>query len=418
MSKGFDGVHLSRTVDAGQGHRARLSFIAGPLTPKRAWGIFGESIRRPFGSRRWALGKGQAGVAMPDVTIAEVASHAGVSPSTVSYVLNGNPKISDHTRERVRASIKALNYRPHAGARALRSGRTDVVALAIPMYEWTNERVVMPFVYGVVEAARRHGWNVMLLTDAEHGAEIDQVVRSKMVDGVVLMEVREDDERVAALSGLEARAVTLGMPLQGSSMPYVDFDFEACGRASVDYLVELGHTQIGLLAAPSGVFNRKLGYAQRLWQGVSERLRELGLDFHGCPMEPTMDGVLDALDGLYKKVPGLTAVVVHNEGSLDTLLQALKQRDKDVPSDLSVLAVCQRDLALRVSPVLTCMDVPAVEMGRGAVELLHAREPTSYLVAPVLVPGASTGPPRSRGRVREALTTRRADKPVGPVRAT
>jgi len=328
---------------------------------------------------------------MPDVTITDVASHAGVSPSTVSYVLSGNRTISEQTRARVRESIRALNYRPHAGARALRSGKTDVVALAVPLYGWANERVVMPFVFGVVDTARRHGWNVMLLTDPEEGSEMDNVVRSRMVDGVILMEVKEDDERAATLEGLGTAAVSLGMPLGRLWMPYVDFDFEAAGRLSVEHLASLGHAQIGLLAAPSGVFEKRLGYAQRLWRGVSDGLSTLGLEFYGCPMEPTMDGALKALDSLYGEAPGLTAFVVHNEGSLETIVQALQRRGKRVPRDVSVLPICQRDLALRVSPPLTCVDVPAVEMGRRAVELLASSEPSSCLLPPVLVPGASTG---------------------------
>ena len=327
---------------------------------------------------------------MADVTIADVASHAGVSASTVSYVLNGNRKSSGCTRERVMASIEELNYRPHAGARALRSGKTDVIALAVPLYEWTNESVVMPFVYGVLDAARRHGWNVMLLTDAERATETDQVVRSRMVDGVILMEVREDDERAATLADLKVRAVSLGMPPKDNTMPYVDFDFEAAGRACVEHLVSLGHTQIGLLAAPSGVFEKRLGYAQRLWRGVSDRLGEMGLEFHGRPMESGMEGSQEALEDLYRRAPGLTAVIVHNEGSLDTVVQAVQQRGKEIPGDLSVLAVCQRDLALRVSPRLTCFDMPAVELGRRAVEMLANGGLTSCLLPPVLVPGAST----------------------------
>lgn len=332
---------------------------------------------------------------MRKVTIAEVASHARVSPSTVSYVLSGNRKISLVTRERVRASIKELDYRPHAGARALRSGKTDVVALAIPLYEWTNGKVLMPFVYGVVDEARRQQWNVVLLTDAEGGTEITQVVRSRMVDGVILMEVRVDDERAAALAGLEVRAVSLGMPVKGTLLPYVDFDFEAAGRVAVEHLVGLGHTRIGLLADPSAVFGKRLGYAWRLWRGVYARLKELGLAFHGCPMEPTVEGTLDALNTLYRQVPGLTGIVVHNEGGLDELAQVLHEHRKEIPADLSVVTVCQREMARRVSPPLTCVDVPAVEMGRRAVQLLATSEPTSYLLPPVLVPGESTAAPPS-----------------------
>ena len=100
------------------------------------------------------------------------------------------------TRRRVETSIRALKYHPHAGARSMRAGRTDVIALVVPISRWSNERVLMPYVYGVLESAREHGWNVMLLTGADGISEIDRVVRGKMVDGLVLMEVLSHDERV------------------------------------------------------------------------------------------------------------------------------------------------------------------------------------------------------------------------------
>ena len=126
---------------------------------------------------------------MPSTTIAEVAKRAGVSPATVSYVLSGNRTISQGTQLRVRRAIEELDYKPHAGARSLRAGKTDMVALVVPFYDWSSEPVLMPFVYGVVQAARQHGWNVVLVT-SDGGSDVNSVVRGKMVDGVVLMEVR------------------------------------------------------------------------------------------------------------------------------------------------------------------------------------------------------------------------------------
>ena len=138
---------------------------------------------------------------MPSTTIAEVAKRAGVSPATVSYVLSGNRTISQGTQLRVRRAIEELDYKPHAGARSLRAGKTDMVALVVPFYDWSSEPVLMPFVYGVVQAARQHGWNVVLVT-SDGGSDVNSVVRGRMVDGVVLMEVRAGDERLEVVQRL------------------------------------------------------------------------------------------------------------------------------------------------------------------------------------------------------------------------
>jgi DNA-binding LacI/PurR family transcriptional regulator len=329
-------------------------------------------------------------------TIAEVARHAGVSPSTVSYVLTGNRSISPETRARVRRSIKELNYRPHAGARSMRAGKTDVVALVVPFYAWSSEQVLMPFVYGVVDEARGHGWNVMLVTSGRGASEVEDVVRSKMVDGVVLMEVRVDDERLRLVERLGVRAVSLGLPCQPSGVPFVDFDFESAGHLCVEHLVGLGHSRIGLLASPPGTFAKKLGYASRLWRGVAHGLEARGLAFHGLPMEPTPDGVGRALDALFEAERELSALIVFNESAVDLLMQALRERGMALPADISVIAVGSAAVMKQVAPPLTYVETPSVEMGRTAVRLLAGGGAGTLLPAK-LVRGASTSSPPGRG---------------------
>ncbi len=344
---------------------------------------------------------------MGNSTIAEVAKHAGVSPSTVSYVLTGNRTISEATRTRVQRAIKDLNYRPHAGARSLRAGKTDVVALVVPLYDWSLEHVLMPFVYGVVDAARCHSWNVMLVTSASDGSEIEDVVGSKMVDGVMLMEVRTYDERLGLVERLGVPAAALGMPCQQTQVPFVDFDFEAAGRLSVERLVSLGHRHIGFLASSPGTFTNNLGYARRMWEGVSAGLGHAGLSFHGMPVEASQEAVGKALYELLDDEPSLSGLIIFNEAALELVMQALRERSKEVPSDVSVIAVASSRVAQHVVPDLTYIEVPSVEMGRAAVELLAGTR-SSGLLPPVLVEGASVGPPRSR------LAARRHDKRTGP----
>ncbi len=248
----------------------------------------------------------------------------------------------------------------------------------------------MPYIYGVVVAARRHGWNVMLVTG--EGADVEEVVGSKMVDGVVLMEVRVDDERLRTIEQLAIPAVCLGMPSEPVTVPFVDFDFQQAGKICVEHLVGLGHSNIGLLASPPGTFQNRLGYAQRLWRGVADSLADAGLPFHGLPVEQTMEGVERALDTLFEEGPALTGLIVHSEGIIDLLMQVLQQRGKVVPDDVSVIAIAWGEATKRVVPPLTYVNVPALEMGSTAIELL-AEQASGTLLPAVLVPGSSVGPP-------------------------
>jgi len=330
--------------------------------------------------------------------ISDVAKHAGVAPSTVSYVLSGNRSISAQTRRRVEASIHALNYRPHAGARSMRAGRTDVIGLVVPIHHWSNERILMPYVYGVLESARQHGWNVVLLTGADGRSEIDQVVRSKMVDGLILMEVLAHDERVPFVADLGGPAVLLGVPDDPMGLPFVDFDFEAAGRMCVDYLADLGHTEIGFFGPPQGIFDMGLGYAFRTRRGIAEGLARRRLEFHDHTAETTPEGVQSTLHRLFEEVPGLTALIVHNEGVLDLVLQGLERLGRAVPDDVSVMAIARDVIAQQVVPPVTCVAVPADEMGRQAIDLLSCWDgsPVRRLLAPTVLRGASDSRPPSR----------------------
>ncbi|HUC14374.1 MAG TPA: LacI family DNA-binding transcriptional regulator [Acidimicrobiales bacterium] len=333
-------------------------------------------------------------------TIQDVAKAAGVAPSTVSYVLSGNRSISPETQARVQKSIRALKYRPHAGARAMRAGRTDVIALVVPFHTWTHERSLMRFVYSVADAARAHGWNVMLLTAADGKAEIERVVRSNMVDGLILMEVGLRDERVPLLAGLGQPAALLGAPEDPAGLPCVDFDFEEAAHLCVEHMVGLGHREIGFIGPPQGVYDGGVGFALRTHRGVSDKLAEHGLAFHSVAAEPNLEGAHVALRSLFGEAPKLTALVVNNEGVLDLVVEGVRQLGKKVPRDISIVAIARDEIALQVTPPLTYVGVPADDLGRRAVELLasqRGQESGAVLLPPTLVRrGSDSAPIRAR----------------------
>ena len=93
----------------------------------------------------------------PPITIQDVARHAGVAPSTVSYVLSGKRVISATTRQRVLASIRVLGYHPHAGARALASNRSNVIALVVPLRAGMHLPVMLQFALSVATTAFGYG---------------------------------------------------------------------------------------------------------------------------------------------------------------------------------------------------------------------------------------------------------------------
>ena len=145
------------------------------------------------------------------MNIGEIARRAGVSRSTVSYVLSGKRPVSEATRHRIQAVIDELDYRPNASARALKEGRTRTLGLVIPPASQRLTDMQLGFVASVVEAAARADLDVLLSpSGGDHDRSFERIVSGRRVDGVVLMEIRLEDDRVTRLSRAGLPFVTIG----------------------------------------------------------------------------------------------------------------------------------------------------------------------------------------------------------------
>ncbi|MFI8533137.1 LacI family DNA-binding transcriptional regulator [Streptomyces aquilus] len=331
------------------------------------------------------------------VKITDVARHAGVSPSTVSYVLSGKRPISEETRQRVEAAIRRLGYRPHAGARALASSRSNVLALVVPLRAGIHVPVVMQFAVSVVTTARRHDHDVLLLTQEEGEEGLRRVADTALVDGFVVMDVQLDDPRLPLLRSLERPSVMIGFPSDAEGLTCIDLDFKAAGEACVEHLARLGHRVVALVGSPPEVYVRQTAFAQRVVQGFTAAAARGHLASSVHPCEATPAAAREVAEHLLREQPALTGVVVHNEAVLEPLVDAFEQLGLRVPTDLSVTAICPDELAENLRVPLTSVALPSAEVGERAVELLMRKldaktTPEATLLPPRMTERASTAP--------------------------
>ncbi|MFI6094669.1 LacI family DNA-binding transcriptional regulator [Lentzea sp. NPDC051213] len=307
------------------------------------------------------------------VTIADVARHAGVAPSTVSYVLTGKRSISADTKSKVRESIRALGYHPHAGDRALAAGRVNVIGLVLPLRAGLHLPAMMRFVAAVVTSARRHGMDVLLMTAENSAPGLRRIGDGGQVDGFLVMDVEMDDDRVPLLRELARPSVLIGHPSATKGLTCVDLDFEAAGARCVDHLADLGHRSIGFLGAPSAVYRRNTGFAHRAMAGFSAAAMRRGIAATAMPAEEDQEPVLRSVQALLRAHPSMTALVVHNDAALGWVAGSLRALGRKVPADVAVVAICPDELAEQMSPPLTSVRLPVEELGRHAVDLLVAK---------------------------------------------
>ncbi|CAL9410548.1 MULTISPECIES: LacI family DNA-binding transcriptional regulator [Streptomyces] len=331
------------------------------------------------------------------VTLAEVAQHAGVSASTVSYVLSGKRSISATTRQRVERSIRELGYHPNAGARALASSRSNIIALMVPLRTDMYVPVMMEIAIAVATTARTHGYDVLLLTGEEGPDAVRRVAGSGLADGMILMDVELDDERLPLLRESAQPAVLIGLPADTTGLTCVDLDFKATGALCVEHLAGLGHRDVAVIGEAPAVYERHTGFAERTLDGLRSRARETGLRLLHRPCEGGYDATAVTVARILDERPDTTGFVVQNEAAVEPLLALLRQQGRAVPEDVSVIAVCPEQVAVQASVRLTSVSLPAQEMGRHAVEQLVAKldgrgGDEVVLLPPELTVRASSGP--------------------------
>lgn len=305
-------------------------------------------------------------------TIHDVARAAGVSISTVSYALSGKRPITPATRARIDEAIAALGYRANAGARMLAGTRTQILALSAPMHPQTHPPAFMSFVVSIAAAARRFDYDILLLTGSDALADLERVASSKLVDGIVVMDVATDDDRIDLLRELRLPSAVIGIPDDVDGLTCVDFDFEAAARLTVDRLVAAGHRAIGLLGHSAALYDRRSNFAPRFRDAFLLAAAERGVATAFRASDPT--GASDDVSELRALLPEMTALVLNcNEEAHRRVLRSLELQRVGVPESLSVVSACSSFATDVLSTPLDVIPLPAERSGRRAVELALAQ---------------------------------------------
>jgi DNA-binding LacI/PurR family transcriptional regulator len=323
-------------------------------------------------------------------TLADVARHAGVAASTVSYVLSGKRTVSASTRRRVERSIELLNYHPHAGAQALASSRSNIVALVVPLRSDLYVPVMMEIAIAVTTTARRFGHDVLLLTNDEGAEGIRRVAVSARADAMILMDVSMDDNRIPMLLDVGIPAVLIGIPSDARGLTCVDLDFAAAGELCVEHLTGLGHRELAFIGEAEAVYQRHSGFAERTLRGIADSAAQRGVRLVHRPCEGSHEAAAGAVTRILEERPGTTGLIVQNEAIIPAVLSVLRTAGRTVPEDVSIVALCPDQVAEQTSPHLSSVTIPAEEMGRRAVELVMQRLENGRAGEVVLLPPALT----------------------------
>jgi DNA-binding LacI/PurR family transcriptional regulator len=302
-------------------------------------------------------------------TMREVAQRAGVSVATVSFIVNGTKPVSPATRERVEAAMAELGFRRNVLARALASQRTRIIAIAFPHEQHRLGSTALDIITAAAAAAAERGHSVVLWPVGYEDGRLEEYARGGLVDGVLLMEVRENDPRIAVLENLDVPFALIGRTRADETLPYVDLDFEQAAVDGIHHLRELGHDAIALVVGQaSDAAYGGYGPILRTTEAYTTRMQELGLTPVIIESAHTPAGGVTAVDRLASEHGEVTAVLVLNEAALFGFLSGVSRAGYAVPADLSVLGLAtSADNVAIADPVLSTIVAPGKDVGVLAV---------------------------------------------------
>lgn len=305
------------------------------------------------------------------VTQEDVAKRAGVSTTTVSHVINETRFVSQDLRERVLRAMEEMDYQPNVIARSLRSQRTHNIAVILP-------DIAYPFLAevarGIEEAAFDTGYRAILCASQGDPAKEDSclnLVRTRQVDGVVLVTASGDGERVQALIDHGTPIVACDRDWPGLEVDTVVADNEDGGVQATDHLIALGHDRIGCIAGPAdlSIGNERLKGYHRALKGA------------GIPIEAELlvrgnfrnRGGFDAMNELLNLRQPPTAVFACNDLMAMGAICAASKRRLGIPEDVAVVGCDDIELAAFTNPSLTTVRLPKHQMGAAAVKMVVSR---------------------------------------------
>jgi LacI family transcriptional regulator len=307
------------------------------------------------------------------VTIRDVASKAGVSPMTVSRVINDRPRVSDDTRRRVQGAIVELGYVPNRLARGLIRRSTHALGVIVP-------DVGNPFftlvVRGAEEAAWRAGYHVILCNtqaDLERERGYVEDMLAFQVDGLLVAAVSDRSQpHLKLLQRHGVPFVLVDRSVAGFNTDLVQGDSVGGARQLVEHLIGLGHRRIGMITERSDVStarDRLRGYRDALEAAGVEFVPELLVETSTVDPRLAYQATLDMLD----HVEPPTALFAVNNIVVIGVAEAVRARSLEIPRDIALVCFDDIDYASRFHPFLTAMVQPAETFGTIATQLLLDR---------------------------------------------
>lgn len=297
-------------------------------------------------------------------SIRDVAKLAGVSPSTVSRVMNGTANVDDEKRERVMRAIEETGFKPNELARALFKQSSKIIGVIVPNIEnpFFNE-----LAKAVEEEAYRNGYK-MLLCNSNNNTEKElmniQMLNQMKADGIII--VTYSDKTGQAIAECELPTVVVDRKLtDGGETAYVESDHYKGGKMAMEHLIQCGCRNIVCLKGPV-----ELSSGQQRYYGYQDICKKYGIAEQCIECSYDYEDGLEATTELVKKYPDVDGIVACNDMVAISAYKILTEKGYRIPEDVQLIGFDNIRFSWLFTPELTTVTQPITKMGTLAVQII------------------------------------------------
>jgi LacI family transcriptional regulator len=321
----------------------------------------------------YGLAKSIQLIIMKGISIKDIANQAGVSPTTVSFVLNGKAKekrISDHVSKKIQKIAAKLKYKPNQLARGLRTGKTKTIGLIV---EDIANNFFASVAKVVEDEADKYGYKVLYGStedNLEKATGLLEVLRYRQVDGYIITPTKHLDKEIELLKETNKPVVLMDRYFPNVSSHYVVVDNYGGAYEATSHLVKQGYKKIAIITTTSDQIQMK----HRL-DGFVAALKDHGVAYNKTvvkklPFEMAREELAAEIVKYLQTVKGLDAIFFATNYLGIYGIEGIRSLGMLIGTDIGIVSFDDLDLFRLHSPSITCVSQPVEEIGRQLVGLL------------------------------------------------
>ncbi|WP_336790354.1 LacI family DNA-binding transcriptional regulator [Paenibacillus sp. MMO-177] len=307
------------------------------------------------------------------VTIKDIAKSAGVSVTTVSRALNGYDDVNEGTRLKIKTIAERLGYSPNMAARSLISKKTKTLGLLLSNVtrDSSKDNIAYEVLCGINDRSGELDYDLVLFSTTPQ----KQIMKSyktlcqeRGVDGVIIMGIRLDDPYLKEVVSSDIPCVLIDIKLEGPNVGYVTSDNTNGAFEAVNHLLELGHRHIAFI---NGHAQADVSLLRQ--EGYRQALEQHGLSFDGSLVfngQFSEQGGREAAKRVIAAKPQVTAIFCASDLMAIGAMQGVRDMEKKVPEDISIIGFDNINLTEYCRPALTTVHQHKYELGYHAAQLL------------------------------------------------